>query len=176
MAWANHMQHTNGQDCSVRLKWQAAPAAALSVFGKFREKLWAYRNQTYTDIKITLQCIWRCMSSTRKTYSSEDILRYQNSSISNFEVHNKEILISISRSNSSGTVNNGLLHHKTRRGCRAGRRYYKKRSLKRHLRVFKEVLHVLFFPIFLMTTGVACWQYPFWTTSFLVCVKIILIK
>ena len=47
----------------------------------------------------------------------------------NFEVHNKEILISLRRSNSSGTVNNGLLHRKTRRGSRAGRRYHKKRSL-----------------------------------------------
>lgn len=31
-------------------------------------------------------------------------------------------------------------------------------SVKRHLRVFKEVLHILFFPISLMTTGVAYWQ------------------
>ena len=69
------------------------------------------------------------MSSARITYSCKDILRYQNSSNLNFEVHNKEILISLRRSNSSGTVNNGLLHRKTRRGSRAGRRYHKKRSL-----------------------------------------------
>ena len=69
------------------------------------------------------------MSSAQITYSCKDILRYQNSSNLNFEVHNKEILISLRRSNSSGTVNNGLLHRKTRRGSRAGRRYHKKRSL-----------------------------------------------
>ena len=88
-----------------------------------------YSYQTYTDIKSSSQCIWRCMSSARITYSCKDILRYQNSSNLNFEVHNKEILISLRRSNSPGTVNNGLLHRKTRRGSRAGRRYHKKRSL-----------------------------------------------
>ena len=80
---------------SVRLKWQAAPAAAPSVISDFRENFWAYSHQTYTDIKSSSQCIWRCMSSARITYSCKDILRYQNSSNLNFEVHNKEILISL---------------------------------------------------------------------------------
>lgn len=57
------------------------------------------------------------MSSQRITYDREDILRLRDFKSPEFEIIDWNILDSISK------THNGLYNRKTKRGCRAGRRY-----------------------------------------------------
>ena len=67
------------------------------------------------------------MSLQHLTYSREDILRFDGNKTLEFEIINKDILQCISKTHQAF---NGLYNHRTKRGCRAGKRYKKRTKLQ----------------------------------------------
>ena len=67
------------------------------------------------------------MSLQHLTYSREDILRFDRNQTLEFEIINKDIQQCISKTHHAF---NGLYNRRTKRGCRAGKRYKKRTKLQ----------------------------------------------